>query len=172
MSTPLLSAVIQMGKSVAFKNMLSTTREVVDPQIVKMDMDHASLEAFVHFFYTGLVKNDIMDVNADKLLRASHKYGINLLHNLCQEKLVTCIHPDRIFQYFLLGSKCDAEHLVHATINFVANNYNDVSKTYGYEDFLRDDPTLVAKLCSGVFKKLKTKFTDHHKDHQTTCKID
>lgn len=157
-----------MGKSVAFKNMFSALKDIVNPQVVKMDMDHKALEAFIHFFYNGYVKDDIMNDLADKLLRASDKYGILLLHDLCQEKLMTLIHPDRIFQYFLLGNKCRAEHLVHAIISFVANNYADISEIQGYDDFLKDDPTLVAKLCNGVVKKLKAKLKDHHKGNTGT----
>lgn len=142
--------------------MFSALKDVVNPQVVKMDMDHRSLEAFIHFFYTGYVTDDVMNELADKLLRASDKYGIVLLHDLCQEKLMTLIHPDRIFQYFLLGKKCRAEQLVHAIISFVANNYGDISEIHGYNDFLKDDPTLVAKLCNGVVKKLKVKLKDHH----------
>lgn len=154
-----------MGKSVAFKNMFASLKDVVNPQMVKMDMDHASLEAFVRFFYTGFIRDDVMTSLADKLLRASDKYGLSLLHALCQEKLVKSIHPDRVFQYFLLGSKCRAEQLVHAIVGFVAGNYGDVSEISGYETFLKDDPTLVAKLCNGVVKRLKGKMkvTEHHK---------
>lgn len=152
-----------MGKSTAFKTLFSATRDVVNPQTVKMDMDHASLEAFIHFFYTGFVKDDLMDSFADKLLRASDTYGISLLHNLCQEKMMTNIHPERIFQYFLLGSKCHAEQLVHAIISFVANNYSDIAEINGYDDFLKDDPTLVAKLGNGIVKKLQAKLKNHPK---------
>ena len=151
-----------MGKSVQFKNMFSALKEVVNPQVVKMDMDHPALEAFIHFFYTGYVKDDILTELADKLLRASDKYGIALLHDLCQEKLMTLIHPDRVFQYFLLGNKCRAEQLVQAIVIYVANNYSDISEINGYDDFLKDDPTLVARLCNGVVKKLKVRLKDHH----------
>jgi hypothetical protein len=34
---------------------------------------------------------------------------------------------------------------VHEIINFVATNFNDVSQTHDYDQFLKDDPTPIAK---------------------------
>lgn len=149
-----------MGKSEVFKHMFAAMRDVYTPLTVKMDMEHMALEAFIHFFYTGYVKEDAMDAVADKLLLASHKYGITLLHDLCQEKLMKCVHPDLIFQHYHLATRCQAEQLVHEIINFVATNFNDVSQINDYDQFLKDDPTLIAKLCNGVFKNLKLKLKD------------
>jgi len=160
-----------MGKSVTFKNMFAAMKDVVNPQMVKMDIEHAALEAFVHFFYTGFVKEDVMSELADKLLRAADKYDIGLLHDLCQEKLMKSIHPDRVFEYFLLGNKCRADQLVHAIVGFVANNYADVSEIHGYDNFLKDDPTLVAKLCNGVVKRLKGKMGKVEHGHKAATPL-
>lgn len=151
-----------MGKSETFKIMFTAMRDVPGPVTLKMDLEHPALEAFVHFFYTGFIKDEVMDTVADKLLRASDKYRIDLLHKACQEKLINSIYPDRIFQYYLLGNKCHAEHLVHAVITYVANNFSDISEIAGYDDFLKDDPALVARLSNGVVRRLKLKLRDHH----------
>lgn len=151
-----------MGKSEAFKTMFTAMRDFAGPVTVKMDMEHPALEAFIHFFYTGYVKEEAMDALADKLLRASDKFGITLLHDACQERLMKTMHHDKVFQYYLLGNRCNAQQLVQAVITYVATSFGDVSEIQGYDEFLKDDPALVAKLCNGVVKKLKSKLKDHH----------
>ncbi len=133
------------------------------PIELKMDMDHEALQSFVHFFYTGSVNDEAMDSLADELLRAAEKYKIPLLHQCCQEKLVKSIHPEKIFQLYVLGIKCDAHELVQAVINYAAISFGDVSEIDGYEEFLKDDPALVATLCNSVVKRLK-KLKDAHLD--------
>lgn len=157
-----MQMILQMGKSEVFKELLSKMKATnCGPFELKMDMDHDALEAFIHFFYSGSVRDEMMEFVADKLLRAADKYKIPLLHQRCQEKLVNSIHPEKIFQLYLLGIKCDAQELVQAVISYSATAFADVSEIHGYEEFLKDDPALVARLCNGVVKRLK-KLKDAH----------
>lgn len=149
-----------MGKSEAFKQLFSPMLEKQGPIILKVDMEYEPLEAFVHFFYTGYIKDEAMDMFADKLLRAADKYKINLLHDQCQIKLMNSIHHDRVFSYYILGCQSHAKNLVHAIIDYVATTFGDISEISGYEEFLKNNPTYCARLCNGVVRRLKTRFLD------------
>ncbi|KAG0579733.1 hypothetical protein KC19_4G119800 [Ceratodon purpureus] len=149
-----------MGKSEAFKVLFSPMLDKLIPITVKMDMEYKPLEAFIHFFYTGYIKDEYMDAFSDKLLRAADKYGISLLHDQCQIKLMNSIHPDHIFHYYILGYKSHAKDLVQAIIEFVASNFGDISEINGYDEFLKTHPAHCARLCNGVVKKLKLKLTN------------
>jgi len=130
------------------------------PIIIKMDLEYKPLEAFIHFFYTGYIKDEVMDAFADKLLRVADKYSIILLHNQCQMKLINSIHHERIFHYYVLGYQSHAKDLVHAIIDYVATNFGDISEINGYDDFLKNNPTHCARLCNSVVKKLKIRLLD------------
>lgn len=149
-----------MGKSEAFKVLFSPMLEKSSSITIKMDMEYKPLEAFILFFYTAYIKDEAMEAYSDKLLHAADKYGITLLHDECQIKLMSSIHHDRIFQYYVLGYKSHANNLVQAIIEFVANNFEDISEIIGYDDFLKNHPAHCARLCNGVVKKLKTRLMD------------
>jgi hypothetical protein len=72
-----MQMILQMGKSEVFKELLSKMKATnCGPIEFKMDMDHDTLEAFIHFFYSGSVRHETMEFVADKLLRAAAKYKI------------------------------------------------------------------------------------------------
>jgi hypothetical protein len=149
-----------MVKSEAFKVLFAPMLDKLGPIIIKMDMEYNPLEAFIQFFYTGYVKDECMDAFSDKLLQAADMYGIILLRDQCQINLMNSIHPDRIFQYYILGYGFHAKDLVEAITEFVATNFGDISEINGYDEFLKNYPAHCARLCNGVIKKLKLRLTE------------
>ena len=57
----------------------------------------------LHFIYTGLTNENVMKEKAGELLAAAGKYQLDLLKNICEEKLCSALNVGNSIGYLLLG---------------------------------------------------------------------
>jgi len=128
-----------------FRNMLtgdyleSRAREVVIP-----DVKYATFLQLLQYLYT-----DVTDVTVDtamELFRVADRFGIDRLKRLCELEMLAAITTESVAPILYTADAYHAANLRERCIHFALVNFDEVSRTSGFEEMGRTNVELVFEI--------------------------
>ena len=120
----------------------SEMRENNSNQLIINDIEPQVINKMLHFIYTGSVINGfISEKDASDLLGTADKYHLDLLKNMCEDKLCSSLEISNSVEYLVLGNLHNADNLRQMALRLIVKNM----------DLIVD---------SDVYKNLMIKYTD------------
>ena len=103
-------------------------------------------EELLRFIYAGEVKK--LEINAEGLLPAADKYGIDQLKSLCELELVDQLNASNALQRLVLADLHGASHLKCEAIQVINSYASEVTQTEEWKTLIDSKPHLLAEIYS------------------------
>lgn len=129
-----------------FHNML--TGEFMESRATEVAIEDVKYETFVLFLeymYSDHVELTTADVTMD-LFQVADRFGVERLKKICEGELVASIKIDNAAQILLAADAFNAERLRERCLNYIVNNFDEVSKTPCFEEMARLSLDLVLEI--------------------------
>mmetsp|Transcript_30954 Transcript_30954/g.30428 ORF Transcript_30954/g.30428 Transcript_30954/m.30428 type:complete len:124 (+) Transcript_30954:628-999(+) len=110
------------------------TSEMKEKTQEKIKIESISYQVFLHllrYLYTD--DCDINLENAMELFEAADIFGIDRLKMMCEQTIMSNIDIDNAAAIFQASDMHNATSLRERSLNFVLHNFDEVSKTEGFE---------------------------------------
>ena len=146
-------------RSPVFKAMFeSNMRETSLNEVKIRDVQPNTITQMLHFIYTGTLKNGhITEEGAYDLLGTANKYNLDLLKNLCEEKLCESLNIGNSVRYLVLSDMQQAYKLRGMSMEFVVKNMDLIVDTDVYKDLMDTHKDLVLEITKLLVEKAGTK---------------
>jgi BTB/POZ domain len=137
-----------VAKSPVFATMFKSKMKEEQTNRIEITEEADVFEELLRFIYTGNVEN--LDTNAEDLLAASDKYGIDQLKSLCELELVGQLNASNALQRLVLADLHRADHLQCKAIELINSQVSEVTKTPKCK-------SLIANLFAEIYSKFAIK---------------
>ena len=98
----------------------------------------------IKFLYTDSC--DVTIENVMSLFKAADIYGIKKLKNICEQTLISNIHGDNVASILAEADRHYTDRLRDVSLKYILQNFDNVSKTEGFENLVRQNPDLVIEI--------------------------
>ena len=132
------------AKSPAFAAMFKSEEEQTDR--IEITEKTSVFEELLRFIYAGEVEK--LDTNAEGLLPAADKYGIDQLKSLCELELVGQLNATNALQRLVLADLHGASQLKCEAIRVINSHASEVTKSEGWKALIESKPHLLAEIYS------------------------
>uniref|UniRef100_A0A6V7J1V5 BTB domain-containing protein n=1 Tax=Bracon brevicornis TaxID=1563983 RepID=A0A6V7J1V5_9HYME len=143
--------VMLAARSTVFKAMLTHNEfEENRTRIINIvDYEPEVIAGMIEFIYTDKVTN--LEVLADRLIGAAHKYELKRLRTMCEGALGQCLDTKNAANILVLAHMYEATKLLEYTINFIADNFYEVAASENYDKI--SDLELLKKVLRAVAER-------------------
>ena len=146
-------------RSPVFKAMFqSNMRENSLNEVSIRDVQPSTISQMLHFIYTGTFKNGfITEEGAYDLLGTANKYHLDLLKNLCEDKLCASLNIGNSVRYLVLSDMQQAFKLREMSLEFVVKNMDLIVDSDVYKNLMDTHKVLVLEITKLLIEKAGTK---------------
>lgn len=128
-----------------FRNLLTGEyMESRENEIIIPDVRHGVFLQFLQFLYSDHV--DVSMESAMELFQTADRFGLERLKKITENVMLQALSIDTAGQILLAAEMHHAGTLRERCMNFIINNFDDVSKTVGFEDMARSDVELLFEI--------------------------
>ena len=121
------------------------------------DIDSDVVREMLHFIYTGVTNEDVLKEKSKELLYLAEMYQLDVLKNICEDKLCSTLEISNSIEYLVLGDMHRADKLRRMALKMIARNMTTLVATEEYQDLVKNHPTLVAGILAAVVEEMKLK---------------
>jgi len=116
------------------------------------DFDSDVVREMLHFIYTGVTNEDVLKEKSGELLYLAEKYQLDVLKNICEDKLCSTLEISNSIEYLVLGDMHRADKLRRMALKMIARNMTTLFATEDYQDLVKNHLTLVAEITAAMVK--------------------
>ncbi|KAJ1394758.1 hypothetical protein B484DRAFT_407782, partial [Ochromonadaceae sp. CCMP2298] len=112
--------------------------------VVIPDVKYATFLQLLQYLYT-----DVTDVTVDtamELFRVADRFGIDRLKRLCELEMLAAITTESVAPILYTADAYHAANLRERCIHFALVNFDEVSRTSGFEEMGRTNVELVFEI--------------------------
>ena len=133
-------------------------RENSDNKVSMDDVTPDVVAEMLHFIYTGNVTNGFITAKvAFDLLATADKYQLDLLKNMCEDKLCSSLEISNSVEYLVLGELHNAENLRKMALGLVVNNMDLIVDSEVYMTLMTKHADLALEITKALVQKAGTK---------------
>ena len=100
----------------------------------------------MQFVYSDAIKKDLTFVNLSDLLALAHKYDVKKLTTLCENQLLDLMNPYNVSEMATMSHIYNLPLLRDKSLDLIAQNVEEVTKTQGWKILLNKAPELCTDL--------------------------
>ena len=128
--------IILAGRSPVLKAIFSSDMIENSSRIVNIrDIRPEVVREMLHYIYTGKISIDgVKDEIGKDLLGAANQYQLELLKNMCEEKLCSSLEVSRSLELLVLADLHQVSKLRRKALRLVARNMDEIVDTDVYKD--------------------------------------
>ena len=147
------------ARSPVFKAMLkSEMRENSSNKLTINDVEPEVISEMLHFIYTGSVINGfISEQVASDLLGTADKYQLDLLKNMCEDKLCSSLEISNSVQYLVLGELHHADNLRQMALRLIVKNMDLIVDSDVYKTLMLKHTDLALEITKALVRRAGTK---------------
>ena len=134
------------AKSPVFAAMFRSKMKEEQTNRITIPEKASVFEELLRFIYAGEVKK--LEINAEGLLPAADKYGIDQLKSLCELELVDQLNASNALQRLVLADLHGASHLKCEAIQVINSYASEVTQTEEWKTLIDSKPHLLAEIYS------------------------
>jgi hypothetical protein len=113
-------------------------------EIIIPDVRHSVFLQFLQFLYSDFV--EITTDSAMEIFQTADRFGVERLKKIAENVMLSALSVETAGQILLAAEMHHARHLRERCLNFIINNFDDVSKTSGFEEMARVDVELMLEI--------------------------
>lgn len=133
-------------------------REKRDREVSVQNIRPEVIAEMLHFIYSGSISNgNEFDEVASELLGAADQYQLELLKNICEDKLCLKLEVSNSIEFLVLGDLHQASNLKKMALRLVAKNICSIVNTDVYMSFHKDHPLLSLEVTKVITQKTGVK---------------
>mgnify|MGYP003330305082 CR=1 FL=1 len=121
------------------------------------DMDSDVVREMLHFIYTGVTNEDVLKEKSRELLNLAEMYQLEVLRNICEDKLCSTLEISNSIKYLVLGDIQQADKLRRMALKMIARNMTTLVATEEYQVLVKNLPTLVAEIPAAMIEVMTLK---------------
>jgi len=146
---------ILAARSPVFKAMFQSNMKEKETQKVAIDDFTPNVVAeMLNFMYTGTVSShDAIGEIATDLLRAADKYQVDLLKNVCEDRLCSTVEVTNCVDYLVLGDMYQTLKLKRKAVETIAENVDSIMDSDVFKDLFKQNPGLAWEVTKALNKK-------------------
>ena len=120
--------ILLAARSIVFRAMLETSTdgegylESKTGVVVVEDISPEVMEQLIKYVYTDEVDDKVLEVMADKLLQAGHKYEMHGLKDICSRFLAKSIDKENVFELVSMAKLYNLPFLQAKAIKFIKSS--------------------------------------------------
>ena len=147
------------ARSPVFKAMFkSKMRENSSRKLTIDDVEPEVISEMLHFIYTGSVINGfISEQVASDLLGTADKYQLDLLKNMCEDKLCSSLEISNSVQYLVLGELHHADNLRQMALRLIVKNMDLIVDSDVYKTLMLKHTDLALEITKALVRRAGTK---------------
>ena len=151
--------VVLSARSPVFEAMFkSEMRESNSNKLTITDVEPEVIGEMLHFIYTGNVTNGfISEQVASDLLGTADKYQLNLLKNMCEDKLCSSLEISNSVEYLVLGDLHKADNLRQMALRLIVKNMDLIVDSDVYKTLMNKYPNLALEITKALVQRAGTK---------------
>jgi len=148
--------VILAASSPVFRSMFQADMKEKKSQLVEIkDLESDVVSEMLKLIYTGscVVTKDDPDLDMDMvfgLLKASDKYQMETLKNVCQSLLSSHLKLENSLKFLVLGDMYGAQEMKNAAMEIVINNVNKLMKTEEWRECKKKSPLIIMEVAEAM----------------------
>lgn len=108
----------------------------------KLPESSEELKALLDFLYTGSLPEEKLEKHACTLYRASQKYEIGYLMEICERYFLRSVNPSNALEYLSIADVRGSQALMAAALGVIVKNMDRIAFTKEFEDFTSKYPDL------------------------------
>jgi len=144
--------VILSARSPVFRAMLQADMaEAKDKKVTIKNIPSDVVAEMILYIYTGNTPN--LNKLAGDLLGAAEQYQLEMLKNICEDKLCSSLEITNSVNHLILGDLYQAHNLKRMALQFVVRNMSTVLRTRDWKESLLDHPALMAEVMEAMARK-------------------
>ncbi|KAL6874011.1 hypothetical protein ACP4OV_014093 [Aristida adscensionis] len=148
-------AVLAARSPVFMAEFFGHMKERSSPRVEIKDMEAAVFRAMLRFVYTDTApeldrEGDDGDVFAQHLLAAAHRYGLDRLKLMCEDKLCDGAGVATAATILALAEQHGCSRLKARCVELVAGNLDGVMATEGYKHLMASCPSVMGDILMAV----------------------
>ena len=145
---------ILAARSPVFLAMFQSNMKEKETKTVTIDDYRAEVVSeMLNYIYTGNVSgNDIINEIATELLAAADKYQMDLLKNICEERLCSSVNVTNCVELFVIGDMYQTFKLRRTALRLVEQNMNSIIDTDVFKDLYKRKPELAWEVTKALHK--------------------
>ncbi|KAL2603097.1 hypothetical protein R1flu_008786 [Riccia fluitans] len=122
--------------------------------IIEVNVLPDVLEAFIRYFYIGVVSPSVLKTHALGLLSAADKYNVQSLSLLCQHFIAQNLTIETALSTWEIGHDYSSEIIKGAVINALSKDIRDIPNLTEYKNFRAiKDPELLVDLFESIVRR-------------------
>ena len=134
--------IILAAKSSVMKAMLTTEMKEKEEKETKVQYSNQVVGAFVNYFYTGSVPQEVLESHLSSFLALSELYNLLPMKAQTEDLAIRSLKLENVVEMFSLAKIYKAEILLEATEFFIVEN----KKTLGKQDLSQVPPSVMTEL--------------------------
>uniref|UniRef100_A0A5B7AIU1 BTB domain-containing protein n=1 Tax=Davidia involucrata TaxID=16924 RepID=A0A5B7AIU1_DAVIN len=140
------------SRSPVFRAMLENEMEESLSGTIKIsDVSHDALRSFVNYLYTAEACPD--EQMACDLLVLAEKYQVKHLKTYCEKFMVSKLNWENSLLSYAFAHQHNAKNLLDASLSFIMDNMDKLSKREEYMELVEKDPRLVVEIYEAYLSK-------------------
>ncbi|KAH9703272.1 BTB/POZ domain-containing protein [Citrus sinensis] len=108
----------------------------------KLPENREELKLLLDFLYTGSLPEEKLEKHSRTLYRASQKYEIGYLMEICERYFLRSLNPSNALEYLSIADVRRNQALMAAALGLIVKNMDGIAFTKEYEDFASKYPDL------------------------------
>ena len=120
----------------------SNMKEKETKRVTIDDFKSEVVSEMLHFIYTGNVTDKVIGEVATELLAAADKYQLELLKNICEERLCSTLEVTNCLKYFVVGDMNQTVKLRKMALKLAADNVDSIIDTDVFKELFKQHPVL------------------------------
>ena len=146
--------------SPVFKSMFQLNTKERETKTVTIDDFKAEVVSeMLNYIYTGTVSSNDLSEIAVKLLAAADKYQLDLLKNICEERLCSKLDVTNCVELLVVGDNLGDMYqtfkLRKMALILAAENMNSIIDTDVFKDLFQRKPVLAWEVTKASYKNYK-----------------
>lgn len=112
----------------------------------------STLQAFVDFFYTDTLPDDINSTDVEKLLALAEMYDLPKLKHLTERVMLGKVGPQNAVRYLRFGDQHNANDLKAVAVRCLLANFEEVAQSADWRVLGKENPALVFEITTKIAK--------------------
>ena len=131
----------------------SNMKEKETKEVTIDDFKAEVVSEMLNYIYTGNVSDNDISGIARELLAAADKYQLDLLKNICEERLCLSLEVTNCVELLVLGDMYQTFKLRKMALRLAAENMESIIDTDVFKDLYKQKPELVWEVTKALHKK-------------------
>jgi len=147
--------VILSARSPVFMAMFQTNMKEKESQTVNIEEFKSKVVGeMLNFIYAGAVSShESIDGIASELLTAADKYQLDLLKNICEDRLCPTVEVTNCVEYLVLGDMYQTLKLKKKALGVAVENLDSIMDSDVFEDLFKQKPGLALEVMKASHNK-------------------